>query len=56
MTDGLHDQFSLRRRPAVERLVDKGFKNISIIMASVVAIVLFSIILVVFWPLIGLIL
>ena len=40
--------YLLRRRPPAEKLVDISFKNLSIAMASVVAIVLFSILIVVF--------
>ena len=35
-------KFSLRTRPTSEKLVDIGFKNIVIAMASMVAVVLFS--------------
>ena len=41
-------RYLLRIRPPAEKLVDIGFKNLAIAMASVVAIVLFSILLVVF--------
>jgi len=41
-------RYLLRTRPPAEKLVDIGFKNLSIAMASVVAIVLFSILVVVF--------
>ena len=42
-------KFSLRIRPTSEKLVDIGFKNIVIAMASMVAIVLFSIFAVVYY-------
>ena len=41
-------RYLLRSRPPAEKLVDISFKNLSIAMASVVAIVLFSILIVVF--------
>ena len=41
-------RYLLRSRPPAEKLVDISFKNLSIVMASVVAIVLFSILIVVF--------
>merc|ERR1712100_350473 len=41
-------RYLLRIRPPAEKLVDISFKNLSIAMASVVAIVLFSILIVVF--------
>ena len=41
-------RYLLRRRPPFEKLVDISFKNLAIAMASVVAIVLFSILIVVF--------
>lgn len=41
-------RYLLRSRPPAEKLVDISFKNLAIAMASVVAIVLFSILLVVF--------
>ena len=41
-------RYLLRTRPPAERLVDIGFKNLAIAMASVVAIVLFSILVVFF--------
>ena len=40
--------YRLRNRPSSEKLVDLGFRNIAIVLASVVAIVLFSILIVVF--------
>ena len=42
-------KFSLRTRPTSEKLVDAGFKNIVVAMASMVAIVLFSIFAVVYY-------
>ena len=42
------NRYLLRRRPPFEKLVDISFKNLAIAMASVVAIVLFSILIVVF--------
>ena len=41
-------RYLLRSRPAAEKLVDISFRNLAIAMASVVAIVLFSILVVVF--------
>ena len=49
MTSGLSDQYQLRRRPASERLIDQGFKNLAVIMASMVAVVLIGILLFVFY-------
>ena len=40
--------YRLRNRPFAEKLVDLGFKNITIALASVVAVVLFAILIVVF--------
>ena len=40
--------YRLRNRPFAEKLVDLGFKNITIALASVVAVVLFTILIVVF--------
>ena len=40
--------YRLRNRPLAEKLVDLGFKNITIALASVVAVVLFAILIVVF--------
>jgi phosphate transport system permease protein len=42
------DAFTLRRRPPAEKLVDVGFRQLSLALASVVAIVLLGIFLVVF--------
>ncbi|WP_320676819.1 phosphate ABC transporter permease subunit PstC [Prochlorococcus sp. MIT 1300] len=41
--------FKLRSRPPSEKVVDTGFKNFALAMASMVAVVLFSILVVVFW-------
>ena len=49
MTSDLREQYLLRRRPASEKLVDVSFKNLAIALASMVAIVLFAILIVVFW-------
>ena len=40
--------YRLRNRPLAEKWVDLGFKNITIALASVVAVVLFAILIVVF--------
>lgn len=42
------DAFTLRRRPPAEKLVDQGFRQLALALASVVAIVLLGIFLVVF--------
>ncbi|MEX1316721.1 MAG: phosphate ABC transporter permease subunit PstC [Synechococcaceae cyanobacterium] len=42
------DAFTLRRRPPSEKLVDVGFRQVTLVLASVVAIVLVGIFLVVF--------
>jgi phosphate transport system permease protein len=42
------DAFTLRRRPPAEKLVDNGFRQLTLALASVVAIVLLGIFLVVF--------
>jgi phosphate transport system permease protein len=47
-SDAKADVFSLRRRPPSEKLVDLGFRQLSLALASVVAIVLLGIFLVVF--------
>lgn len=47
-TDAQADAFSLRRRPPAEKLVDLGFRQLSLALASVVALVLLGIFLVVF--------
>jgi len=49
MPPDTEEQYLLRRRPASEKLVDVGFKNLAIALASMVAIVLFAILVVVFW-------
>ena len=41
--------FLLKKRTVSEKLIDKGFRSFSLLMASAVAIVLFSIFLVVFY-------
>ena len=43
------ESYLLRRRPPSEKLVDVGFRYAAVILASMVAVVLFSILLVVFW-------
>jgi phosphate transport system permease protein len=42
-TDPLSDAFTLRRRPAHERLVDVGFRQLTLVLASVVALLLVGI-------------
>ena len=42
-------KFSLRTRPTSERLVDIGFKNIVFVLASMVAVILFSIFTVIYY-------
>ncbi|TCD57217.1 phosphate ABC transporter permease subunit PstC [Synechococcus sp. BS55D] len=49
MTSDPREQYLLRRRPASEKLVDVSFKNLAIVLASMVAVVLFAILIVVFW-------
>ena len=49
MSDTSDPKYILRRRSKYEKLVDTGFKNISIYMASMVAIILLSILIVVFY-------
>jgi phosphate transport system permease protein len=41
--------YLLRRRPAYEKFVDSSFRNITITMASMVALILIAILIVVFW-------
>ncbi len=41
--------YLLRRRPAYEKFVDSSFRNITISMASMVALILIAILIVVFW-------
>lgn len=49
MTSAPHkDQFTLRRRPASDRLIDSGFRNLTIVLASFVAITLLAIFITVF--------
>jgi len=43
----LQDSFTLRRRPAGEKLLDTGFRQLTIVLASMVTIILFGILLVV---------
>ena len=45
----LKAQYLLRSRPPSEKLVDGSFKNLVVVMASMVALVLISILVVVFW-------
>jgi phosphate transport system permease protein len=42
------DQFTLRRRPPSDRLIDSGFRNLTIVLASFVAITLLAIFVTVF--------
>ena len=48
---GLDDAFALRRRPPAEKLIDIGFRQLTLALAAVVAIVLVGIFLVVFMAL-----
>jgi phosphate transport system permease protein len=48
MSSKLDDRYRLRKRPVSEKLVDVGFKNLAISLASIVALILFAILLVVF--------
>ena len=48
MSNEKDNQFLLRNRPPSEKLVDVGFKNLAVILASMVAVVLFLILIVVF--------
>ena len=48
MSSNLDDQYRLRKRPQSEKLVDSGFKSLAVGLASVVALVLFAILIVVF--------
>ena len=41
--------YLLRRRPPTEKSVDAGFRILAVVLASVVAIVLLAILVVVFW-------
>jgi phosphate transport system permease protein len=47
-SDPTEDLFSLRRRPPSERLVDNGFRQLTLLLASMVAVVLLGIFLTVF--------
>jgi phosphate transport system permease protein len=48
MSSKLDDRYRLRKRPVYEKLVDVGFKNLAISLASIVALILFAILVVVF--------
>ena len=48
MSSKLDDRYRLRKRPVSEKLVDVGFKNLAISLASIVALILFAILFVVF--------
>ena len=48
MSSGADQLYRLRHRPPTEKLVDVGFKNVVVILASMVALILFAILLVVF--------
>ena len=48
MKSELKNKFTLRLRSSSDKWIDSGFKNLSVAMAATVAIVLFSILLVVF--------
>ena len=48
MSSKLDDRYRLRKRPVSEKLVDVGFKNLAISLASIVALILFAILIVVF--------
>ena len=48
MSSKLDDRYRLRKRPVSEKLVDVGFKNLAISLASIVALLLFAILVVVF--------
>ena len=49
MSPATDTQYLLRRRPPQEKLLDVGFRNLAIVLASTVAIVLLAILIVVFW-------
>jgi phosphate transport system permease protein len=49
MSPVTNTQYLLRRRPPQEKLLDVGFRNLAIVLASTVAIVLLAILIVVFW-------
>lgn len=46
--ENLQDAFTLRRRPAAEKLLDNGFRQLTLVLAAGVAVVLLGIILTVF--------
>ena len=48
MSSKLDDRYRLRKRPVSEKLVDVGFKNLAISLASIVALILLAILVVVF--------
>ncbi len=48
MSERKNDQFQRRNRPPSEKIIDIGFKNLAIAMASMVAVILFGILLVIF--------
>ena len=48
MSSGADQLYRLRHRPPSEKLVDIGFKNVVVMLASMVALILFAILLVVF--------
>ena len=48
MSNDKDSQYLLRNRPPSEKLVDIGFKSLAVILASMVAVVLFQILIVVF--------
>ena len=43
------ESYLLRRRPPSEKVVDVSFNYLAVILASMVAVVLFAILVVVFW-------
>ena len=47
-SDPTEDLFSLRRRPPSERIVDNGFRQLTLLLASMVAVLLLAIFLIVF--------
>ena len=48
MSSKLDDRYRLRKRPQSEKLVDSGFKGLAVGLASVVALILVAILIVVF--------
>jgi phosphate transport system permease protein len=48
LRDSFQDAFTLRRRPAAEKLLDNGFRQLTLVLAGGVAVVLLGIILTVF--------